>query len=353
MTAPIRLLLAVLMLATTGARADATAPPLDAGLAGLQASLDAGKSADVLPAGKKLLRGLPDDGTISADQRAAIYGLMFEGARRSRDLRGGNAFAADLQKQDRKRYGTDAVERVPGLYEAARWYAWADLTGRERDALTAAIPLLERAYGPRDPRLAWPLRTLASSCVRSRSDVDVARAALDRALKLDYRDTRDDVIERAAVFATRGDVEALFVEPAAGATWYRTAWQRLADSKRAGPDVANATFADPKPIYVNVPDEPFTSRRGEIDHFAAGTVSFGFTVTALGTIDELRLRQSLAPMESVPDPVTRAFREARYRPRLVAGEPVATPDHGFELRFSRDVSRAARKVRVGQVEPAR
>ena len=73
----------------------------------------------------------------------------------------------------------------------------------------------------------------------------------------------------------------------------------------------------------------------------------------MGTIEQLRLRQSLAPMESVPDPVTRAFREARYRPRLVAGQPVATPDHGFELRFSRDARRATRKVNVGPVEQQR
>lgn len=340
---------AVLLAPSTGAAAGATEPAR----AELQSLLDAGRFADVLPAGRKLLRRLPDDATVTADDRAQVYALMFEGARRNRDLRGGNSLAADLQKGDRRRYGDDAVERVPGLYAAARWYEWADLPERERQALTTAVALLEGAHGPRDARLAWPLRTIASSCVRSRSEPDLARAVLERALALDYRDTAADVGERAEVFATRGDVEAVFAEPAAGTGWYKAAWQRLADSKLAGPAAAAALFGQPKPIYVNVPDAPFTSRKGEIDHFAAGIVSFAFTVSSVGTIEQLRLRQSLAPMDSVPEPVTRAFREARYRPRLVAGQPVATPDHGFELRFSRAGGVATRAINVGTIEQQR
>jgi hypothetical protein len=189
--------------------------------------------------------------------------------------------------------------------------------------------------------------------VGSRSCAGPARAALDRALQLDYQDTSGDVLERAEVFATRGDVEALFVVPAAGTAWYRAAWQRLADSRLAGPEVAASLFAQPRPIYVNVPDTPFTSRKGDLDHFAAGTVAFGFTVTAEGRIEQLRLRQSVAPIDSLPEPVTKAFSEARYRPRLVAGQPIATPDHGYELRFSQDPRRATRRVKIGPVDQSR
>lgn len=347
------MVLAALLLAPPAQAAETSAPALQSGLATLQASLDAGRPAEVLPAGRTVLRGLPDDATVTADERAQVYALMFEGARRSRNLRGGNTLAADLQKQDRKRYGAEAVERVPGLYAAAQWYEWADLPERERQALTTAVALLEGAHGPRDSRLARPLRTIASSCVRSRSEPDLARAALERALQLEYRDTAADVSERAEVFATRGDVEAVFAEPAAGTSWYQAAWQRLADSRLAGSGAAAALFAQPRPIYVNVPDAPFTSRKSGIDHFAAGSVAFAFTVSRLGTIEQLRVRESLVPMDSVPEPVVQAFREARYRPRLVAGEPVATPDHGFELRFTRNASRASRKVIIGPVEQQR
>jgi hypothetical protein len=294
-----------------------------------------------------------DDSTAPADEQAKDYAALFDEARRKLDLRGGNFLATELQKSERKRYGAHSVLRVPGLYEAARWYSWADRTRQERAALNAALTILEKAYGPRDARLSYPLRTIASSCVRSRSDADLARAVLDRALQLNFQATRADVLERAEVFAVRGDVEALFDTPSAGGGWYKAAWQKLADSRFAGPDIANEMFTQPKPVYVNVPDEPFTSRKGNLDHFTAGTVSFGFTVSALGVIEQLRLRQSQLPIDSIPRPVLEAFRDARYRPRLVAGQPVPTPDHGFALTFSTDERRARRRVSFGQLDHAR
>lgn len=287
-----------------------------------------------------------DTGTVDAAAR-------FEAARRNRDLRGGNFVAVEIRETELKRYGADSALRVPGLYEIARWYVWADRPSRERATLNEAVEILERSYGLRDSRLAYPLRAIASSCVRGRSKAGVARAALDRALKLEYASTRADLLERAEVFAVRGDVEAVFDTPAAGTGWYRAAWRRLADSKLAGPEAANEFFGQPAPIYVNVPDKPFTSRKGDFEHFAAGTVAFGFTVSAEGVIEQLRLRESVAPIESLPGPAIAAFRQARYRPRVVAGEPVATPEHGFVLNFSRDEQLAKRRASFGQLDQAR
>ena len=284
---------------------------------------------------------------------AKEYAALIEEARRKRDLRRGNVLASELKKSDRNRYGARSVLRVPGLYEAARWYAWADRATRERKALQEAVSLLEEAHGLRDARLAYPLRTIASSCVRSRSEPELARAVLERALRLDYQATLADVLERAEVFAVRGDVESVFDTPSAGTGWYEAAWRKLADSTLAGPDVANEIFAKPKPVYVNIPNEPFRSRKDNLEQFTAGTVSFGFTVSAQGVIEDLRLRQSVAPIDSAPDPVLAAFREARYRPRLVAGQPVPTKDHGFELTFIADERRAKRKVTIGQVDEVR
>lgn len=293
------------------------------------------------------------DSVTPAAEATKDYAALIEEARRTRDLRRGNVLAAELQKTDRQRYGTRSVLRVPGLYEAASWYAWADRAKKERKALEEAVDVLEAAHGPRDARLAYPLRTIASSCVRSRSDPELARAVLERALDLDYQATLADVLERAEVFAVRGDVESLFDTPSAGAGWYEAAWRKLADSTLAGPDVANKTFAQPRPVYVQIPDEPFRSRKDNLEQFTAGTVSFGFTVSELGMIEDLRLRRTVLPIDSAPDPVLAAFREARYRPRLVAGRPVPTPDHGFELTFSTDERRAKRKVTIGQVDEVR
>jgi len=340
-----------LLLVLAALTASAAEPDFAAGLTGLEALLAADKAADVLPAGRRLLR--QQGGQATAADRSRAYALMFEAARASRDLRGGNLLAADVAKAERRRLGPDSPERVPGLLEIARWYAWADRPEAERDALRAAVSLLAAAHGPRDVRLAEPLRAIAASAVQSRSDEAGARAALEQALALDYPATRDGVLARAAALATRGDLEAVFRVPGAGNGWYRQAWDVVAASPLAGADLARRTFARPVPIRVTVPDAPFRSRRGNLEHFAAGTVAFAFTVSADGTIEDLRLQRSDAPMDSVPDPVLRAFRQARYRPRLVGGEPVATPDHGFELRFRQDATRSPRPVTVGPVDQQR
>lgn len=340
-----------LFLVLAGLTASASEPDFAAGLTGLEALLAAGKAAEVLPAGRRLLRQQGDQAT--AGERAEAYALMFAAVRASRDLRGGNVLAADVAKAERRALGKTSPERVPGLLEIARWYAWADRPAQERAALQEAVELISAARGVRDPQLAGPLRAIAASVVQSGSDEAVARAALDRALALDYPGTRDGVIARAEALATRGDVESVFVAPGEGARWYRDAWRELASSPLAGPGLAGRTFARPVPIRVNVPEAPFRSRRGNVEHFAAGTVAFSFTVTALGIVGDLRLQRADVPMDSVPDPVLRAFRQARYRPRLVGGEPVATPDHGFELRFRQDTTRSPRPVTVGPADQQR
>jgi hypothetical protein len=75
-----------------------------------------------------------------------------------------------------------------------------------------------------------------------------------------------------------GDWEVIFGLPPASAGWYRAAWQRLADSTWFGHAAADETFAPPVPIVVDIPDKPFVSLRRDPDFFAAGVVTFGFTV---------------------------------------------------------------------------
>jgi hypothetical protein len=75
-----------------------------------------------------------------------------------------------------------------------------------------------------------------------------------------------------------GDWEVIFGLPPASAGWYRAAWQRLADSTWFGHAAADETFAPPVPIVVDIPDKPFVSLRRDPGLFAAGVVTFGFTV---------------------------------------------------------------------------
>lgn len=299
----------------------------------------------VIAEGRRWLKTADD-----AEARTRVYATMLEAARELPNVRQGNAVAASLLKADRERYGADSVMRLPGMYLAAAWYGGAGRNTDEQRLLGEAVSLLETAAGPTDARLAYPLRRLADSCIRDGRDPAVARAALDRGLGLTLGTARDEVRERAEAFAARGDWELRFGERSAAAAWYRTAWQKLADSSHFGPAAANAAFGEPVPLVVTVPAKPFASLRRDPDFYAPGTVEYGFTVTADGAVTDLALRRSTAPIDALPTPLERALRRAQYRPAIRDGAPRPTPGHGYAFSFAVDASQPARAIRAGPID---
>lgn len=324
-----------------GAAADAAA---------FEQAMQGQSPAATIAAGRRWLKAARDDAAVTTAEQRRVYAVMLGAARNASSFRDGNRLATELVASEARALGADSVERVPGLYLAADWY---DFAGRYRDArrlLEQAVLLIEVAHGPGDAQLALPLRRIAEECLRDRRDADVAHAAVDRALALTLGTTREDTRERAEAFAVRGDWELVFGLPPAGAAWYRAAWQRIADSTWFGRRDADEAFGQPIPIVVDIPDKPFASLRRDPDFFAAGVVTFGFTVTPEGTLEDVVLRRNLSPTGSVPDPLEKALRRARYRPRIQGGVPVATPGHGYEVRFERDPKLQPRKVRIGPID---
>jgi hypothetical protein len=336
-----------LLLALTATAAAGVAVAATSGAdSGFAASVKGRDPPTVIAAGRRWL----DNNDPTGPARTAVYQRMLEAAGELSNLRQGNAIARDLLKDDQRRYGVASLSRLAGLYLAADWYGGAGRNVDERRLLAESITLIEVAAGPADPRLAYPLRRLAEADIRGQREAGPARAALDRALDLIVGSNRDDVLERAQAFVTRGDWEVVFGEPAAAAAWYRAGWRKLADSSHFGADGANATFREPVPLVVTVPAKPFASLRREPDFYAPGTVAYGFTVTAEGAVTDLTLRRNTAPTDALPLPLERALRRARYRPAIVDNSPRATPGHGYEFRFSSDASQPARSIRGGPID---
>lgn len=319
-------------------------------IAGFEASVAGQTPTAVIAAGRSWLKTARNDPAVSTTDRLAVYAVMLAAARDTSNLRDGNSLARDLVASESAALGADSVERVPGLYLAADWYAYAERWRDARRQLQQAIDLLTTAHGPDDAQLALPLRRIAETSLRDGRDAPVALAALDRALALPTGTTQEATRERAEGFAVRGDWEVVFGDPLASAGWYRAAWQRLADSTWFGRGQANDAFGQPVPIVVKLPEQPFASQRRESDFFAAGVVAFGFTVTPTGTIEDLVLRRNLSPVGAAPDPVAKAMRKARYRPRIQNGVPISTEGHGYEVRFARDPTLPPRRVQPGPID---
>lgn len=276
---------------------------------------------------------------VGLSQRAGAYAVLFDSALGLRDFTRGNLAASEMVKSERAVLGESSPARASGLYQSANWYRRTSQLSRERKLLSEAIAILEKAYGVNDSRLACPLRLLATSHLVGHDNAKKSRAFLDRALDLPAGQDPDAQLERAMILASLGDHEIVFGDPTASGAYYSRAWRLAADHPLLGTAVANRLFATPLPLYVKVPSEPF---RGSIvrseymvagDYFADGAITFEFIVTAEGLVDELHIHDKDIELGILPTPIVKAFQNARYRPRVLDGQPVPTPDQQFSMEF--------------------
>lgn len=294
---------------------------------------DHAKALDLL---SRAVRSAQKTGNIHPETTSRAFSLMLESAMAMQDQRRGNAVVGEMLDMEAAGYGEDSVDRVPGLYAGAGWYHWSGQFSRERDVLGEAVRLVEKKFGPTDSRLSLPLRTIATSYILAHDDPDKARDVLDRALTLPMEPTTADIIERSRVLAVLGDHAVVFGSTSSGTAHYTEAWQTIARYPELGPKVANQYFGNPAILYLSIPSEPFQGTKGG-QHYGAGRLTFGFTVTADGLVDEPKIIEKALPSQSLPGPIVQAFRRARYRPRVIDGVPVATS--GQEFRFQFDASR--------------
>ncbi len=297
--------------------------------------LKLGRFVDAQRQCRQALKAVDGNPAVSTSQKSQAYLLLLEVARRTGDFRLGNDVAGDMLKAEQQALGKDATARVTGLYDAASWYRSSSQLVQERDVLADAVALLEKAYGPNDPRLAYPLWTTGMSYLVGHSSPEKSLAAIERAIALPPATTTGDVVERAQMLASRGDHSVVFGDPAASGPDYTAAWKMIALDPRLGAAVANETFARPLRLYVNVPVEAFSGVKGGT-HNSRGEITFAFTVTEQGLIDGLRIKDQELDRNSLPTPLVQAFREARYRPRVVDGKPVATADQEYRFRVGID-----------------
>ena len=298
--------------------------------------LQSGRFADAQRQCAQALKAVDGNPAVSIQQKSQAYLLMLAVARGTNDFRLGNDVAGDLLKAEQQALGREAPARVAGLYDAASWYRSSSQLVKERELLAGAVALLEKAYGPNDPRLAYPLWTTGMSYLVAHSSPEKSLAALERAIALPSAATPGDVVERAQILASRGDHSVVFGHLAASGADYAAAWKMIALDPRLGTAVANEIFARPLPLYVNIPVEAFSGVKGGT-HNSRGEITFAFTVTEQGLVDGLRIKDQELDSNSLPTPTVQAFREARYRPRVVDGKPLATADQ--EFRFSVGIDR--------------
>ncbi|MDP2324922.1 MAG: tetratricopeptide repeat protein [Gammaproteobacteria bacterium] len=267
-------------------------------------------------------------------QANVLERLAANEARRGRASRA-RSFATDALKLREKHFGKNSPEFAAALLRMADWYRYMGEFGLEIDAEKKALAILERQFGPRNPRLAIPLIHVATARIAQRRDRGDAERNLQRAIGLDFGSGADDVYIKAEILATMADLQVVFGKPEDSTPLYAQAWHTIADHEQLGVPAANQYFGRVRQLFIATPDIVAS----------IGMIDLSYTVTPVGTLDEVRIVENSVPtVDGVGQAVKseagasmwRAMRRSRYRPRVAEGAPIATPDLSYSLEFCLD-----------------
>lgn len=281
-----------------------------------------------------------------------------------RDERAAAMIAESLLMSER-RLAEESPELLDALHHHARWlHQLQDFEGEQR-TLQRAVEIIERDGGSRDPRLIEPLLAHAASLRAERSfDVDDAvlerggprrrtyQAAvrqLSRALDVVHANPDIDPEWHARILLEQGDWYLVRDRQRQALDSYREAIGLLEGAGRQ--ELARAWFdtpavlMQPEPLHFGLrplaPAPGLQRERLPVAEYSTDSVhsETGF-VTARFEVDERGRARRVRVIESHPPRrmhgrVHESLREAVFRPRIVDGEPVSTPDQQYTFRYAR------------------
>ena len=227
-----------------------------------------------------------------------------------------------------KRFGPTDQRVIPFRYHLADYYERSRLPESARDQYTEVLKTQESLFGPQHPSLLAPLRELVHMDLLT--DQTARAEAHARLVSVLEQNPDTDPVERGLALATLGDWAIVAGDADAARAYYQQAWTAL--SQKADFDVAGA-FARPEMIDFIAPLSSVD--RGERKKpYAWAEIEFKLDVAADGLPSNVHVVHHEGaqrwPQESV---YSRRVRETHFRPRLVAGEPVATDDVEFTHYF--------------------
>jgi tetratricopeptide (TPR) repeat protein len=350
----------------------------------------------VVPTSDKLLdplRGMgytlanagKDDAAVSYMQRAllvsrrthGLFNMNQQGILRhlaASFVKLGNVVEAEQQMQYLVRVGEHTYgakdPRMAGVWGIlGDFYMQTGLITPAREAYRRALEVVEKKLGRSDLATVEPLRAVADSYrrelflshygIRAASERQVGVAdpqpdgkslnprylngegerALKRALKtLESHPTQPTTL----LFDTLldlGDWHMIKSEPQEAVPYYQRAIGLLDQLEPRYMSTARAKVSFPVQIYYPVPTAATRNLGLPADSVQERFVHTVFTVAADGSVQDEQVTDENASARQVSDTVN-ALRSARYRPKFVDGQPVATENVSlrqvFKLRRERD-----------------
>ena len=220
----------------------------------------------------------------------------------------------------RKNHGEDSLELVPGMYKLAAWYRDTSRHPASVKMYKKALAMLESAHGKDSLELVEPLRAIAytrNSQVKLRSE---GARVLGRAVGILEKHEDSDPNSLVASYIDLGDIFTMTDQSEKARHYYVKAWREIKKFKNAD-EILALTFDQPVELYFPAlyMTDDYRNRRFNESFFEAE-----FDVAATGKVGDVDIVGSV-------NTDLRGHRNgrsltylARFRPRMVDGEPVAT-----------------------------
>lgn len=255
-----------------------------------------------------------------------------------------------------KLYGRDDVRMLPTLHRVAGWYETGGKYRTARSYYGRALQIVRNGPGKDDLRIVKPLRGIARTyrqeflygtleeddetrvvgpsyrntaiVAQPPSQPDTRRTLLDpdgeEALKLALgvlKDKPKEVELHAQTLLDLGDWYQIRGDNRNAVASYRKAWLAFTGPGGSGTSAMN----EPVQLYYRAPSSATPKQSTDEKPVSERFVDVKFTVTREGRVDDVRTVETDAT-DGQRKSVIISIRRARYRPRFVDGNPVATPD---------------------------
>ena len=223
-----------------------------------------------------------------------------------------------------RRFGEDDPQTIPYRNHLADYYDQSRLRLQAREEYEAVLDIQRDTFGDNDGRLLIPLSEMTALDIRL-GDSRAARGQMARVLE---SSTNATPIQRASALAVLGDWELVRSRTQAAQDYYRQAYQALHEEQA---ELADDFFSAPRFVDFAPPASAVDWRR-RTETYAWGTIELQFDVSAEGKAVNIVIRHSDPPFV-MDGPYVRRLAEARFRPRLVNGEPADTANVTYRHQF--------------------
>lgn len=267
-----------------------------------------------------------------------------------------------------RQYGKDNPEIVPLKCSVGDWHAQIGVFDHARRQYRESIRLIEKKLGPKDVALVLPLRRLAWSYVQElhfeanglldpyevadptrtyqfKSEVDrlgntrfispEGQRALLRAVSIlkDSPNAPQTLLMETLI--DLGDWYQVKQDPDKALPFYREAAQVHASLSATPKDRmrgAHSPFVLPQRLYYPVPGAVARSHQLDPNRSEEVYVQMQLTVAKDGSVKDAKLIDASALSRQASE-IVNAMKDARFRPKLIDGEPVDTVDMDFREVF--------------------